>query len=180
MNLKYVESLATKAKNNDKEAIEKIINEFTPFILNISKKTYITGYDYNDINNECITYLLKAIKLYNPEKNSFVAYCTNAIKNNIKYLIKKNIKNKNETIEYLDCYSHIFNKDIDSNLIRKEEIKLIKDSIKKLSYEEYDLYTHLFVKNRAITEYAYINNLLYQTVYIRKKNLINKLYNSIK
>lgn len=58
-------------------------------ILNISKRTFVHGYDLSDIEHEYYATLLKCIKIYDLDKKRFVAYATMAIKNNINYLIKK-------------------------------------------------------------------------------------------
>ena len=49
MNFNYIESLVTKAKNGDVSAKEIIFEEFRPMILNISKRTFVHGYDFSDI-----------------------------------------------------------------------------------------------------------------------------------
>ena len=79
MNFNYIESLVAKAKNGDISSKEIIFKEFRPMILNISKRTF--GY----------ATLLKCIKIYDLDKKRFVAYATMAIKNNINYLIKKDL-----------------------------------------------------------------------------------------
>ena len=49
MNYDYIESLVIKSKDKEPEATNKLINEFTPYIINISKKTFIQSYTYEDI-----------------------------------------------------------------------------------------------------------------------------------
>ena len=51
MNFNYIESLVAKAKNGDVSSKEIIFKEFRPMILNISKRTFIHGYDISDIEN---------------------------------------------------------------------------------------------------------------------------------
>ena len=84
MNFNYIESLVAKAKNGDVSSKEIIFKEFRPMILNISKRTFVHGYDFSDIEHECYATLLKCIKIYDLDKKRFVAYATMAIKNNIK------------------------------------------------------------------------------------------------
>ena len=83
MNFNYIETLVAKAKNGDVSAKEIIFKEFRPMILNISKRTFVHGYDFSDIEHECYATLLKCIKIYDLDKKRFVAYATMAIKNNI-------------------------------------------------------------------------------------------------
>ena len=89
MNFNYIETLVAKAKNGDVSAKEIIFKEFRPMILNISKRTFVHGYEFSDIEHECYATLLKCIKIYDLDKKRFVAYATMAIKNNINYLIKR-------------------------------------------------------------------------------------------
>ncbi|MBD7912047.1 MULTISPECIES: helix-turn-helix domain-containing protein [Clostridium] len=49
MNYDYIESLVISAKSGDKASKEKLIEEFKPFIINFSQKTYIDRYDLEDI-----------------------------------------------------------------------------------------------------------------------------------
>ena len=92
MDYNYIENLVRLSKAGDKYSKEKLIEEFRPFIINISKKTFIHGYEFEDIVNECYIALFKCISLYKIEMHRFVAYATNGIKNNINDLIRKNIK----------------------------------------------------------------------------------------
>lgn len=96
MDFDYIESLVYKCKNGDRISKEELANEFRPLIINISKRTFIDGYDINDIRNECYRSLFKCVSLYNLERHKFVAYATNAIKNNINDLIK-HIKTRSST-----------------------------------------------------------------------------------
>lgn len=96
MNFEYIENLVAKSKNGDKISKEKLAEEFKPFILNISKRTFIDRYEHQDIQNQCYETLFKCVHLYNLEKHRFVAYATNSIKNNLSDLIKR-IKIRNST-----------------------------------------------------------------------------------
>lgn len=59
MNFNYIETLVAKAKNGDVSAKEIIFKEFRPMILNISKRTFVHGYDFSDIEHECLCYITK-------------------------------------------------------------------------------------------------------------------------
>ena len=95
MNYDYIEDLVRKSKDGDKTSKEKLIEEFRPFITNLSKRTFIPGYDFDDFRNECYRILFKCISLYRTESHRFVAYATNGIKNNINDLIRTSIKTNN-------------------------------------------------------------------------------------
>jgi len=57
------------------------------YTFNISKKTFIDGYEIHDIQNQCYETLFKCVSFYNLEKHRFVAYASNSIRNNINDLI---------------------------------------------------------------------------------------------
>ena len=65
MNYDYIESLVIKSKDGNEEAKEKLVNEFKPFIINLSKRTFIHGYEFEDIMNECYRILFKCVSYYN-------------------------------------------------------------------------------------------------------------------
>lgn len=51
MDYDYVENLVKKSKANDKTAQEELLKEFEPFIINISSKVHLNGYDFDDIKS---------------------------------------------------------------------------------------------------------------------------------
>ena len=53
MDYSYMETLVKQAKDGDSASKEELALQFKPFILNLSKKTFIDGYDKMDIINEC-------------------------------------------------------------------------------------------------------------------------------
>lgn len=93
MDYSYIENLVKLSKSEDEYSKEKLAEEFRPFIINIAKKTFIHGYDFEDIINECYKTLFRCILLYKTENHRFVAYATNGIKNNINDLIRNTLKN---------------------------------------------------------------------------------------
>ena len=95
MNYDYIENLVKQCKVGNESSKEKLIEEFRPFIINLSKRTFIPGYDYDDFKNECYRILFRCILLYKIESHRFVAYATNGIKNSINDLIRRNIQTNN-------------------------------------------------------------------------------------
>ena len=43
-------------------------------ILNISKRTFVHGYEFSDIEHECYATLLKCIKIYDLDKEVLIIY----------------------------------------------------------------------------------------------------------
>ncbi|OOM13987.1 sigma-70 family RNA polymerase sigma factor [Clostridium saccharobutylicum] len=186
MDFNYIEDLVTKCKNNDESAKEKLATEFRPLIYNISKKTFIDGYNKHDIYQECYKSLFKSVSMYNLEKHRFVAYATNAIKNNMNDLIKR-IKTRSST-EGNDALSlhDNFEKDIPSVEISPEislcemcDYEDLRLALKDLNEEEKELIDFVFFRNNTVLNYAHLKDMCYSTAIVKKKNILKKLLNNI-
>ncbi|MFT8340848.1 MAG: sigma-70 family RNA polymerase sigma factor [Clostridium beijerinckii] len=186
MDFNYIEVLVTKCKDNDEEAKEKLAEEFRTLIYNISKRTFIDGYNAHDIMQECYQSLFKSVYMYNLEKHRFVAYATNAIKNNMSDLIKR-IKTRRST-EGSDALS--LHDNFESNLPSEEistEVSLcemcdyedLKLALKNLNEDELELIDYVFYKNYTVKEYAYFKNMCYSTAILKKNTILKKILNNI-
>ena len=186
MNFEYIESLVTNSKNGDTISKEKLAEEFRPLIFNISKKTFIDGYEIYDIQNQCYETLFKCITLYNLEKHRFVAYATNSIKNNINDLIKRiKIRSATEGNDALSLHEDV-EKDLPSEDISLEDLLCdqcdyddLRLAINNLTEEEKELIDFIFYKNNTIQTYAYYKNMRYSTACQRKKITLKKILNYI-
>lgn len=183
MNYEYIERLVSAAKAGDVKAKENLSLEFTPLIASISKKTFIHDYLRCDLENECFLALFTCLSKYDLNTHRFVAYATNAIKNNIGYLIRKD-KNRNE----LDGFSTLYlNNNLEEFLPSKagaldEDLCCLYDYNRlsfalnnKLNDEEKQLISFIFFKNNTLTNYAYFKNISYVAASKRKKNVLKKL-----
>ena len=186
MDFNYIESLVTKCKNNDEAAKEKLAAEFKPLIYNISKRTFIDSYDIQDIQNECYKSLFKCVSMYNLEKHRFVAYATNAIKNNMGDLIKR-IKTRRSTegSDALSLHDDVENDfpgleiSTETSLCEMCDYEDLKLALKNLNEEEKELIDFVFYRNYTIKEYAYIKNMCYSTAILKKKTILKKIFNNI-
>ena len=186
MDFDYIETLVTRCKNNDETAKEKLAIEFRPLIYNISKRTFIDGYNAHDIIQECYQSLFKSVSMYNLEKHRFVAYATNAIKNNMNDLIKR-IKTKKSTegTDALSLHDDV-EKDFPSLEVSTEtslcemcdydDLRLALDN---LNEEEKELIDFVFFRNYTVLDYAHLKNMCYSTAIVRKKNILKKILNNI-
>jgi len=186
MNFKYIESLVTNSKNGDPFSKEKLAEEFRPLIFNISKRTFIDGYEIYDIQNQCYETLFKCITLYNLEKHRFVAYATNSIKNNMNDLIKRiKIRSATEGNDALSLHDDV-EKDLPSPDISLEDFLCdkcdyddLRLALHNLTDEEKELIDFIFYKNNTVQTYAYYKNMCYSTACQRKKVTLKKIYNHI-
>ncbi|MCS6132660.1 sigma-70 family RNA polymerase sigma factor [Clostridium botulinum] len=188
MDLKYVEMLAKKSKDGDNLSKENLIEEFRPFIRNLSRKTFIHGYDKNDIENECYKNLFKCLNSYDLEKHRFVAYATNGIKNNLNDLIRKTKNRDNSEGSCALTLSDNLEDALPSNepnledmLCNECDLDLLKYAIKKLTKEEQELIDFIFFKNNTVRLYSSLKNMCYSTAAKRKMEVlkkINKIFSS--
>jgi len=182
MDFNEIEALVASAKTNDKLSKEKLVQEFRPFIINFSNKTFIHGYDTQDIQNECFRILFKCISLYDLSKHRFVAYATNGIKNSINDLIRKS-KNRSSTegFEALTLCDDLENTlpsgdlGLEELLCSKSQFESLKEAFNNLSDEEKELIIFVYFKNNSLVNYAYWKNMCYSTANRKKRILLNKL-----
>ncbi|NFG28695.1 sigma-70 family RNA polymerase sigma factor [Clostridium botulinum] len=182
MDLKYVEMLAKKSKHGDNLSKEKLIEEFRPFIRNLSRKTFIHGYDKDDIENECYKNLFKCLNSYNLEKHRFVAYATNGIKNNLNDLIKRSKNRANSegssALTLTDNLEHTLpsnNLNLEEILCNQCDLEILKTAIKNLTEEEQELIDFIFFKNNTVRLYSKLKNLCYSTAAKRKMDVVKKI-----
>lgn len=182
MDYDYIENLVRLSKAGDEYSKEKLIEEFRPFIINISKSTFIPGYEFEDITNECYIALFKCISLYKTEMHRFVAYATNGIKNNINDLIRKNIKaNKicNPSITLDNYVEETFKADIpeiSELLCNKYDSECLKYAMSQLSSDELSLIVYLFYEDKTLKSYAHEKGLSYSYAVKMKRYILDKLY----
>lgn len=186
MNFNYIDSLVTKAKNGDVCAKEIIFEEFRPMILNLSKRTFVHGYDFSDIEHECYATLLKCIKIYDLDKKRFVAYANMAIKNNINYLIKKTCSRSssegsealilNGTLEHvLPSNNELVDVQVTDNILAESLYKYIN----KLTPQYKDILNFTLINNGSLKEYSKNNNINYPTTVNIKNRALKQLRKQI-
>ena len=181
MNYDYIENLVRHAKAGDLKAKEDLTYEFTPFVISISSRIYIHGYENSDLKNECFLTLFNCISKYNLDTHRFVAYATNAIKNNLNILVKK-VVSKEEFDGFFSLCDDI-GSEILSNTPMVEEKILLELEYNKLSAAindnlsdcEKQLVLFLYFMNNTLTNYAYHENISYVTASKRKKRALEKL-----
>ena len=91
-----MEKLVEKAKNKEIGATDAIIEKFKYLIFKESSRFHIPGYETEDLIQHSYLSVIKAIALYKLGSNSFNGYCINAIKMNLKALLKGEIKHFRE------------------------------------------------------------------------------------
>ena len=187
MDFKEIENLVSGAKCQDELSKERLVEEFKPFIINLSNRTFISGYDTKDIQNECFRILFKCVSVYKLEKHRFVAYATNGIKNSINDLIRKS-KNRSsqESFETLTLSNNLENIlpstdcGLEEMLCNKDDRESLRQALNNLTEEEKELIIFVYFKNNSLQTYAYWKNMCYSTANRKKRNTLNKMKQSLK
>ena len=187
MNYTQIESLVKSSRQGNHTSKELLAEAFKPFILSISQKTFINGYDFYDIQSECYKILFNCVSLYKPENNRFVAYATSGIKKSLNDLIKKS-KNRshaegNEALILCGYLEHLLPSEIPTTeevLCEKADYEIVISALSKLPSKEKDLITYVFLENNTVRAYAALHNINYSTAIFIKNNALKILFKEIK
>lgn len=152
------EFIIKRAKNGDEDSFIFILEDFTPLIKAVCKKYFIKNGDFDDLYQEGVIGLLKAVKAFDFMRNcSFYTFANLCIKRQIFTLIHSSNAYKNQLLnqavtdiyitEEEDIeYAHDNNKSLDYNnpeeiYISKEKLELLETYLKKvLSPLEMDVF----------------------------------------
>ena len=183
MNYDYIENLVKQCKAGNESSKEKLIEEFRPFIINLSKRTFIPGYDFDDFKNECYRILFRCILLYKIESHRFVAYATNGIKNSINDLIRRNIQTNNihgyGAAVYDNYVEETYKADtpeITDILCSQYDNDCLKYALNKLTEDEIDLIHHLFYENKTLKSYTNKKVMCYSSAVKMKRYVLDKIF----
>lgn len=176
MEINSFEELVIKTKNGDKEAEKELYEKFRPFIINLCKKSFIDGYTFEDIYQECYLALSKAVKYYNVDKHRFFGYALTAIKNQVNYKIRRSVPEKEsncyvDNFEFVEQTTH----DLVEDIILKADYDVLLKSLKNLDEKEQHLIRQCFFKNKSYRQYANEVHLTYSQVMFIKRKALTKL-----
>lgn len=136
--------LLIKAKTEE-FAVEELLNKYKTLVLTIARHYFIIGGDIDDLTQEGMIGLYKAIQSYNGDKNSgFRSFAAMCIKRQILSAVKKANTKKNQMFAYLFDDSQLVFLDTPSNrenpernFIAQENYNILNNAIKsKLSKKE--------------------------------------------
>ncbi len=150
------ENLIQEAKNDNKEAMEEIINRLQPLIISSIRKYYNNGKEYEDLIQEGNLMILESLKDYDSTKGvHFLGY----IKLNLKYLYLNKHKRKihlslNEPLgdgelEMIDLLVSDAQPALDVILEDEKNIQ-IKKALDKLTQRQKEIIILYYVKNMSM------------------------------
>ncbi len=178
------ETLASKANLGDEKAENEILERYKGLVVKIARSYFILGGEMEDIVQEGMIGLYKAIKGYDKKKNaSFKTFATMCIKHQIQSAIKVANAKKNSPLSNsvsLQSFSEnsddedflpvslIFQISPDEKVINKENYQNLLENIKKmLSDKEFQVlkyylkgYTYKEISNILETSEKSIDNSL--------------------
>lgn len=173
--------LVKKAKEGDSEAIARIIEVFVPFILKEASKYRIKNYDYEDLVQHGYLSVIKAINMYKGEERYFKAYCFNTIRNNLRALLKGEIKHYREVgVEESALEDTNYSFTIEDEVIAYEEIKKLYSAIDHLSMEERSIIENFYFQGNTLDAVAATCNMSYNQIRYKKDKIIKKLQRELK
>ena len=182
MDFKEIEIIVSKCKEGDDASKEKLANEFRPFIINISKKTFVHGYSEEDIRSECYRILFHSVQLYKCESHRFVAYATNALKNTIHALIKQNLRRDAlegaASLTFTDKLSETLpssDPSLDDILCHKFSSLAFNEILEDLTPNEKELLNYIYIEKNSLASYSTYKNISYAVARKILKKLLCKL-----
>lgn len=191
------EELSLKAQQQNEEYVNILLKKYKSVVNKISRSYFLTGGDIEDIVQEGMIGLYKAIMNYSPDKNaSFKTFASTCIKNQIQSAVKIASSKRNQVLSSALSFTHEENNDeqdeefeillpddeptIDEKLIQKERIKELKEEIKNslspLELKVLSLYLKGFSYNE-IAEIAKLNKKSIDNALSRIKNKLSFLKN---
>ena len=133
------EDLIETIKSGDKLALEFLITKYKELVNMKVSKFFMIGAEKEDIVQEGLIGLFKAIKSFNPEKqNSFKTFANLCIERQLITAIKSSNRQKHMPLNsYLSLNTTAYEEDEDSNLLDIFDAHQIEDPLDTITKKEY-------------------------------------------
>ena len=133
------EELLLKIKNGDEKALEELINNYKEIVNMKIGKYFIVGAEKEDIFQEGMIGLYKAIKSYDPSKqNSFKTFANLCIERQLITAIKTSNRQKHLPLNsYLSLNNNAYADENNVSLIDIFNSKTIEDPLDTITKKEY-------------------------------------------
>ncbi len=199
------EDIIELIRNNDSDAMDYMLNRYKNLVRKKAKALYLIGGDKDDLIQEGMIGLYKAIRDYNPGKdNSFHNFADLCISRQIYSAIKASNRKKNLPLNtYVSLYTPAYNENTDfeekeslvdlmyeNKISNPEELVIDKESTNMLEYElvrhlsqfekdVLDLYlfdfSYLQIADKLKKEPKSIDNAL-QRIKLKLNKVLKELY----
>ena len=173
MEEKVISSLIIRAKNHEEEALEQLLSMFKPKVISISREYFLIGAEFDDLIQEGMIGLYKAINVYDETKNhNFGAFASLCIHRQLQNAVKNANRKKNSPlnsylpIKYFDGSNNSDedeafrlvivddNSDIEKNCIDKELNTIVISKVKNLLSQEQFKVLKLFLNGESYSRIA--------------------------
>lgn len=187
MNEIAINKLIIRAKNNDEQAIDELFSVFKPKVNAISREYFLIGADTDDLIQEGMIGLYKAINVYDAEKNhNFSAFASLCIHRQLQNAVKNANRKKNSPlntyvpIKYYDGSSESEDEniirmvivddtsDIEQNFVDKESNAILLSKVKDVLNDLQFTVLKKFINGESYSAIA-------ESVDITTKNVDNML-----
>lgn len=127
-----------KIKNGDEKALNKIMDKYKNFVYAKAKTFFLVGAEREDIIQEGMIGLFKAIKGYDVEKEvTFSSFADLCIRRQIITAIKASTRQKHIPLNsYLSLNKSAFDEDTDREVIEQLDIDLVPDPLETITKKE--------------------------------------------
>lgn len=162
------EILVEKAQQGDKDAAEELLRRYKHMVLKCTRPYYIVGAEHDDLIQEGMLGLYRAVLTYKRGKSKFITYAYQCVKSAIYDALKaamnkKNLwlksyvdNNENETADLISSPEQIAEQIESSEAL----IGKIKEILSKREYIVFSLY----IAGNSINDIAEVTNTVYKSV----------------
>ena len=133
------EELAEIAKNGDKDALEYLLNRYKDLVDMKVNKYFIVGAEKEDIIQEGMIGLYKAIKSFDSAKeNSFKSFANLCIERQLITAIKTSNRQKHIPLNSsISLNANAYDDDSDTELLEKLDMQVLEDPLDTITKKEY-------------------------------------------
>ena len=159
------EDLIRKIKSGDNDALDYILNKYQEVVNMKVSRYFIIGAEKEDIIQEGLIGLYKAIKSFDPEKqNSFKSFANLCIERQLITAIKSSNRQKHMPLNsYLSLNMSAYDKeDDDTSIYDIFDANIIEDPLDTITKKEY---------------YKSVEDIIDKSLSIFEKNVLNELVN---
>lgn len=159
------EDLIRKIKSGDNDALDYILNKYQEVVNMKVSRYFIIGAEKEDIIQEGLIGLYKAINSFDPEKqNSFKSFANLCIERQLITAIKSSNRQKHMPLNsYLSLNMSAYdNEDDDTSIYDIFDANIIEDPLDTITKKEY---------------YKSVEDIIDKSLSIFEKNVLNELVN---
>ena len=132
-------TLISMTKQGDREALNFLLNKYTDIVNMKAGKYFIVGAEKEDIMQEGLIGLFKAIKCFDPKKqSSFKTFANLCIERQLQTAIKSSTRQKHLPLNsYLSLNISAYDENDDTSLLDVFDTKTVEDPLDTITKKEY-------------------------------------------